>query len=164
MKIEGTFLLAQAKRKLQEERNFAPHKTHTLLPVGVRTVRNDEMHEALERQQSGLGAYAHVVPQLVFEVHQFNDVSEVPDSHIIMNGTVAVRTDQLYEKLLAEQREEFEVAMLRLCERDPGGVVSTDGGDGTREGLFWRTETGLYGVKLFNAAWYGWLVARGIKP
>lgn len=40
-----------------------------------------------------------------------------------------------------------------------GFIDPNDTGDGTPEGLFWKDEKGNYGVRMFNAAWWGFRVA-----
>lgn len=48
-----------------------------------------------------------------------------------------------------------------------GGRMDGDiDGDPTREGLFWRTLSGQYGVQQFNAAWQAWCwaMAHSGKP
>lgn len=35
-------------------------------------------------------------------------------------------------------------------------------GDGSRTSLFWMTPDGNYGVRMFNAAWWGWRKALGL--
>lgn len=40
-----------------------------------------------------------------------------------------------------------------------GFVDRNDTGDGTPEALFWKDEKGNYGVRMFNAAWWGFRTA-----
>lgn len=157
MKIEGLFTLAQAKRALEQERVNAPQRIHTLCPAGLRMQADPQMDESL-------AAYALKLPVLMYEVHQFVDVSEVPEEHVIVSAPPYTRSVALmFDVMLGQQREAFEAAMFDLFERNKLSVPLDDHGDGTREALFWCTETGLYGVRQFNAAWYGWLAARGIE-
>lgn len=143
MRVEGLFTLQQAHAQVRQERVDAPHRIHTL---------------RVELRQRGDRT------EVLYQVHQFVSVEEVPAEHIIVAAPPYTRTGaEMYRAMLETQRAEFEVTMHELSQRNPGGAMS-DGGDGTPEALFWRTETGLYGVRQFNAAWYGWLAARGIEP
>lgn len=69
---------------------------------------------------------------------------------------------------LDHERTEFETAayayfIRRRAEGKLDRQLSEDaGGDGTPEVLFWKDERGDYGVKMFQAAWWGWKAARGI--
>lgn len=46
-----------------------------------------------------------------------------------------------------------------------GWSDSAEGDPSSREALFWRTPTGLYGVEQLNAAWKGWQLAMSkTKP
>lgn len=56
-------------------------------------------------------------------------------------------------------RDQFEEVSLAhfVAQRATGAQISGDNGcEPTREALFWRTSEGDYGVKMFNAAWWGW--------
>lgn len=60
---------------------------------------------------------------------------------------------------LDQERDRFEQAALeRFVNQRAAGVQITDdnGSEPTREALFWRDSAGNYGVKMFNAAWWGW--------
>ncbi len=57
------------------------------------------------------------------------------------------------------ERDQFEeVAMAHFVAQRAAGVqISGDNGcEPTRESLFWRDDKGDYGVRMFNAAWWGW--------
>ena len=57
-------------------------------------------------------------------------------------------------------RRAFEAAMWEYYrELKALGWSAPEEGDFTPEALFWRTDTGLYGVKQIQAAWTGWLLA-----
>ena len=59
-----------------------------------------------------------------------------------------------------ESRRAFEAAMWEYYrELKALGWSAPEEGDFTPEALFWRTDTGLYGVKQIQAAWTGWLLA-----
>ena len=59
-----------------------------------------------------------------------------------------------------ESRRAFEAAMWGYYrELKALGWSAPEEGDFTPEALFWRTDTGLYGVKQIQAAWMGWLLA-----
>lgn len=59
-----------------------------------------------------------------------------------------------------ESRRAFEAAMWEYYrELKALGWSAPEEGDFTPEALFWRTDTGLYGVKQIQAAWMGWLLA-----
>lgn len=60
----------------------------------------------------------------------------------------------------AAVRRAFEAAMWEYYrELKALGWSAPEEGDCTPEALFWRTDTGLYGVKQIQAAWVGWLLA-----
>ena len=57
------------------------------------------------------------------------------------------------------ERDQFEEAALAhfVAQRAAGVTISGDNGcETTRESLFWRDDKGDYGVRMFNAAWWGW--------
>lgn len=57
------------------------------------------------------------------------------------------------------ERDQFEEVALAhfVAQRAAGVQISGDNGcEPTRESLFWRTNEGDYGVRMFNAAWWGW--------
>lgn len=57
------------------------------------------------------------------------------------------------------ERDKFEEVALAhfVAQRAAGVQISGDNGcEPTRESLFWRTDEGDYGVRMFNAAWWGW--------
>ena len=57
-------------------------------------------------------------------------------------------------------RRAFETAMWEYYrELKALGWSAPEEGDFAPEALFWRTDTGLYGVKQIQAAWMGWLLA-----
>lgn len=57
-------------------------------------------------------------------------------------------------------RRAFEAVMWEYYrELKALGWSAPEEGDFTPEALFWRTDTGLYGVKQIQAAWTGWLLA-----
>lgn len=59
-----------------------------------------------------------------------------------------------------DARRAFEAAMWEYYrELKALGWSAPEEGDFTPEALFWRTDTGLYGVKQIQAAWMGWLLA-----
>ena len=59
-----------------------------------------------------------------------------------------------------ESRRAFEAAMWEYYrELKALGWSAPEEGDFTPEALFWRTDTGLYGVTQIQAAWTGWLLA-----
>ena len=59
-----------------------------------------------------------------------------------------------------DARRAFEVAMWEYYrELKALGWSAPEEGDFTPEALFWRADTGLYGVKQIQAAWMGWLLA-----
>lgn len=43
--------------------------------------------------------------------------------------------------------------------KEEGHVDPADSGDGSPESLFWKDEKGNYGVRMFNAAWWGFRIA-----
>ena len=60
---------------------------------------------------------------------------------------------------MALERDQFEEAALAhfVAQRAAGVQISGDNGcEPTRESLFWRDDKGDYGVRMFNAAWWGW--------
>ena len=60
---------------------------------------------------------------------------------------------------MALERDQFEeVAMAHFVAQRAAGVqISGDNGcEPTRESLFWHDDKGDYGVRMFNAAWWGW--------
>ena len=60
---------------------------------------------------------------------------------------------------MALERDQFEeVALAHFgAQRAAGVQISGDNGCApTRESLFWRDDKGDYGVRMFNAAWWGW--------
>lgn len=59
---------------------------------------------------------------------------------------------------LGAERSAFEDAAYAHYERQrAAGLVTDDGGEKlSREGLFWTTPSGEYGVRALNAAWWGW--------
>lgn len=63
------------------------------------------------------------------------------------------------------ERALFEEACYQhYLERKQAGALDPNAeGDGTREALFWRQPDGSYGVLMFNAAWWGWKAAKGMK-
>lgn len=71
----------------------------------------------------------------------------------------------LLESLQELERPRFEDACYAhfLARREAGKIDMADGGDGSREALFWRQENGEYGVLAFNSAWFGWLSALGLR-
>ena len=57
------------------------------------------------------------------------------------------------------ERDQFEEVALAhfVAQRAAGVQISGDNGcEPTRESLFWRDDKGDYGVRMFNAAWWGW--------
>lgn len=66
------------------------------------------------------------------------------------------------------ERTEFEyAAYAHFLERRAQGALDQQlaadaGGDQTPEALFWRQPDGSYGVKMFQAAWWGWKAGRGL--
>ena len=59
-----------------------------------------------------------------------------------------------------DARRAFEAVMWEYYrELKALGWSAPEEGDFTPEALFWRTDTGLYGVKQIQAAWTGWLLA-----
>lgn len=57
-------------------------------------------------------------------------------------------------------RRAFEAAMWEYYrELKALGWSAPEEGDFTPEALFWRTDTGRYGVNQIQAAWTGWLLA-----
>ena len=67
---------------------------------------------------------------------------------------------------LTKERTEFEAAAYtHFVTRRAQGKLDRqlqDGGDQTPEALFWKQPDGSYGVKMFQAAWWGWKAARGV--
>ena len=64
------------------------------------------------------------------------------------------------------ERDQFEEVALThfVAQRAAGVQISGDNGcEPTRESLFWRTDEGDYGVRMFNAAWWGWREAAKSK-
>lgn len=63
-----------------------------------------------------------------------------------------------------QERTAFEAAAYRhyLLQKARGKTDASAQGDGTPEALFWKTDSGDYGVLMFNAAWWGWLAAKGM--
>lgn len=59
------------------------------------------------------------------------------------------------------ERDRFEQAALAhfLARREAGLAIDDNGSPATAEALFWKDEAGNYGVKMFNAAWWGWQAA-----
>jgi hypothetical protein len=139
MRTEGLYTTQQAMRQVAQERDFARHRVHTVRFHGYR---------------------GHT--EMLWEVHQFADRDEVPPDHMIVAETTFTLVPFDVDGFMARQREEFEDKMFALYERGHGAALD-DGGDGSREGLLWREADGTYGVKQFNAAWYGWLAARGLE-
>lgn len=138
MRLEGLYTIRQAREAIQRERDLVPQMTYSLL---------------LDNLSGRTG---------MFEVHIHRDADEVPDYHLIVSGVHVVHVDRAAEHMVAQQRIEFETAMFELYSRR-GWLTDPEGGDGTPEALFWREDSGMYGVKQFNAAWYGWLAARGLE-
>lgn len=65
-------------------------------------------------------------------------------------------TDQ---RVLAVRRS-FEAVMWEYYrELKALGWSAPEEGDFTPEALFWRTDTGRYGVTQIQAAWMGWLLS-----
>ncbi len=65
---------------------------------------------------------------------------------------------------IEQERDRFEQAALEhfMVQRAAGAQIADDNGcEATRETLFWRDDAGNYGVKMFNAAWWGW--KKGIE-
>ena len=61
---------------------------------------------------------------------------------------------------LLDARRAFEAAMWEYYrELKALGWSAPEEGDFTPEALFWRTDTGRYGVNQIQAAWMGWLLA-----
>lgn len=60
------------------------------------------------------------------------------------------------------EREAFEAACYRqyVCQKAAGAIDTSAEGDGTPEALFWKQPGGEYGVRMFNAAWWGWKNAK----
>ena len=59
-----------------------------------------------------------------------------------------------------DARRAFEAAMWEYYrELKALGWSAPEEGDFTPEALFWRTDTGRYGVNQIQAAWMGWLLA-----
>lgn len=57
-------------------------------------------------------------------------------------------------------RRAFEAAMWEYYrELKALGWSAPEEGDFTPEALFWRTDTGRYGVNQIQASWTGWLLA-----
>ena len=56
------------------------------------------------------------------------------------------------------ERARFEQAAMDHfhTRRQQGNVLDDNGCPITRESLFWKDENGNYGVRMFNAAWWGW--------
>ena len=56
------------------------------------------------------------------------------------------------------ERARFEQAAMDHfhTRRQQGNVLDDNGCPITRESLFWRDDKGDYGVRMFNAAWWGW--------
>ena len=74
-----------------------------------------------------------------------------------------------HEVLLAQsaemqaERRAFEAAAYARYQRmKAAGVPMSEDGDGTPEGLFWLQPNGEYGVRMWNAAWWGWKAAKGL--
>lgn len=65
-----------------------------------------------------------------------------------------------------KERERFEDAALAYFkERVAAGLAVDDNGcEHTKEALFWKTESGNYGVRHFNSAWWGWKTAALWQP
>lgn len=65
--------------------------------------------------------------------------------------------------LLAETREEFELRCWDYYQNlKAKGWSSPEEGDSTcRDSLFWQEPSGMYGVRQIEAAWRGWLMAKG---
>ena len=63
-----------------------------------------------------------------------------------------------------QDRAAFEAAAYRHFQRRlaAGKIPAEEPGDGTPEALFWRDEKGDYGVKMFNAAWWGFKEGRKV--
>ena len=60
----------------------------------------------------------------------------------------------------AALRRAFEAATWEYYrELTALGWSAPEEGDFTPEALFWRTDTGRYGVNQIQAAWMGWLLA-----
>lgn len=62
------------------------------------------------------------------------------------------------------ERARFEQAAMDHfhTRRQQGNVLDDNGSPITRESLFWRTDEGDYGVRMFNAAWWGWKEASRV--
>ena len=59
-----------------------------------------------------------------------------------------------------DSRRAFEEAMWEYYrELKALGWSAPEEGDFTPEALFWRTDTGRYGVNQVQAAWMGWLLS-----
>jgi len=66
---------------------------------------------------------------------------------------------------LDQIRSEFEQAAMQhfVAQREAGKAVDDNGSPPTPEALFWKDEQGNYGVKMFNAAWWGWKNATAVS-
>ena len=63
---------------------------------------------------------------------------------------------------IEQERERFEDAALAhfIAQRAAGKAQDDNGSEASKEALFWRTSDGNYGVKQFNAAWWGWRASK----
>ena len=72
------------------------------------------------------------------------------------NPGVLLPTGEIDMELERDQFEEVALAHF-VAQRAAGVQISGDNGcEPTRESLFWRDDKGDYGVRMFNAAWWGW--------
>lgn len=67
-------------------------------------------------------------------------------------------------ELLAAERSAFETKIWGYYQglKARGWAHPDEGDSNWRESMFWKTDKGQYGVSQIEAAWTGWLMAKGL--
>lgn len=66
--------------------------------------------------------------------------------------------------IVEDERQCFEDAVWRYYRviKNAGWSNPEEGDSNRRESIFWRLESGKYGVQQIEAAWCGWQLAKGL--